>query len=282
MKHFLLFILASILSVVMALGSVLPGVTAYNEGKIEKIADLRQEHTVSNGRYSVSGDRQGKVTVKDAVSSEVIRTFQMDIRAVVWKTFLLNGGKTIAASQIKHTVFWDLATGREIRRFPQRIYGFSHDETKFFTWKLSQENYYILLYSYPDMSLSCKMLGSPAGGPDKFKFSPNDRFLDVSFHSRVPLSDEDYINPPIYVSSLRLTNIFNLQKCEVIEEFSKLRYGGLAEFSSDSKFYILNDPIWVDGRRISPPCNFNLSTYQLENCTNTIQQPSPNKQRFVQ
>lgn len=282
MKHFFLFILTLILSVTMALSSILPGVTGYNEGKIEKIADLRQEHTVSNSRYSVSGDRQGKVTVKDAISSEVIRTFQMDIRAVVWKTFLLNGGKTIAASQRGHTVFWDLETGREIRRFPQRIYGFSHDETKFFTWRLWDGNFHILLYSYPDMSLSCKMLGSPAGGPDTFKFSPNDRFLVVSFHSRVPLSDEDYINPPRYVSSVRLTNIFNLQKCEVIEEFSKLLYGGLAEFSSDSKFYILNDPISVNGRRISTPCNFNLSTYQLENCTNTIQQPQPKKQRFVQ
>jgi len=282
MKYLSLFILVLILCAVMAVGSVLPGVTAHEDDGMERIADLNRENTLRPSRYSVSGSRQGQVTVKDATTGEIIRTFQMDSGVVVRETFLLEGGKTVAASQKDHAVFWDLETGKEVRRFPQRIYGFSHDETKFFTWKLSQENYYILLYSYPDMSLSCKMLGSPAGGPDKFKFSPNDRFLDVSFHSRVPLSDEDYINPPIYVSSLRLTNIFNLQKCEVIEEFSKLRYGGLAEFSSDSKFYILNDPIWVDGRRISPPCNFNLSTYQLENCTNTIQQPSPNKQRFVQ
>ena len=273
MKHFPMFILALILSVTIALSSVLPGVTADKQGEIEKIADLRQEHTVSNNRYSVSGDRQGKVTVKDAVSSEVIRTFQMDIRAVVWKTFLLSGGKTIAASQRGHTVFWDLETGREIRRFPQRIYGFSHDETKFFTWRLWDGNFHILLYSYPDMSLSCKMLGSPAGGPDTFKFSPNDRFLVVSFHSRVPLSDEDYINPPRYVSSVRLTNIFNLQKCEVIEEFSKLLNGGLGEFSQDSKFYVVDEVSIVINQRIAwVSCNFNLSNYQLENC-NKIQQP---------
>lgn len=282
MKHFFLSILAFILSVTMALSSILPGVTAYNEVKIEKIADLRQEHKVSNDRYSVSGDRQGKVTVKNAISSEVIRTFQMDIRAVVWKTFILNDGKTIAASQRGHTVFWDLETGREICRFPQRIDGFSHDETKFFTWKLVDKNHNILLYSYPNMSLTCKLLPFQGLGPEKFQFSPNDRFLAVDLYTGVPLSDEDYLNPPMHISGLRLRNLFDLKICQVIEQYSKLLYGGLAEFSPDSKFYILNDPISVDGRRISTPCNFNLSTYQLENCTNTIQQPQPNKQRFVQ
>jgi hypothetical protein len=55
----------------MALGSILPGVTAYSEGKKEKIADLRRENTVSNSRYSVSGDIHGIVTVKNTVFSIV-------------------------------------------------------------------------------------------------------------------------------------------------------------------------------------------------------------------
>lgn len=150
MQHFSLFILTLILSVTMALGSILPGVTADKQGEVERIADLRRDNTVSNGHYSVSGDIHGIVTVKDAVSSDVIRTFQMDVRGVVWKTFLLNGGKTIVASQIDHTVFWELATGREVRRFPQRIYGFSHDETKFFTYELPQE--IIFLHGYPNFT----------------------------------------------------------------------------------------------------------------------------------
>ena len=282
MKHFLLFILASILSVIMALGSVLPGVTAYNEGKIEKIADLRQEHTVSNGRYSVSGDRHGIVTVKDAVSSEVIRTFKMDAGVVVRETFLLDGGKTVAASQKDHAVFWELATGKEIRRFPQRVYGFSHDETKFFTWQAMDKKHNILLYSYPDMNLMCKLLPYQGLGPETFQFSPNDNFLVVTLYTGVPLSDEDYLNPSIHISGLRLTNLFYLKMCQVIEQYSKLLYGDVAEFSPDSKFYILKGSLIVNGRRISGPCNFNLSNYQLENCTNTIQQPQPNQQRFVQ
>ena len=282
MQHFSLFILTLILSVTMALGSILPGVTADKQGEVERIADLRRDNTVSNGRYSVSGDIHGIVTVKDAVSSDVIRTFQMDVRGVVWKTFLLNGGKTIVASQKGHTVFWDLETGREIRRFPQRIYGFSHDETKFFTWKLVDKNHNILLYSYPNMNLTCKLLPYQGLGPEKFQFSPNDRFLAVDLYTGVPLSDEEYLDPPMHISGLRLRNLFDLKMCQVIEQYSKLLYGGLAEFSPDSKFYILKESLSINGRRISAPCNFNLSNYQLENCTNTIQQPQQNKQRFVQ
>jgi WD40 repeat protein len=282
MKHFLLFIWALILCVAMALGSVLPGVTAYKEGAIEMVADLNRSNTVSASRYSVSGDRHGIVTVKNAISSEVIRTFKMDDGVVVRETFLLNDGKTVAASQKDHTVFWELATGKEIRRFPQRIYGFSHDETKFFTWQAMDKKHNILLYSYPDMNLMCKLLPYQGLGPETFQFSPNDRFLVVTLYTGVPLSDEDYLNPPIHISGLRLTNLFDLKMCQVIEQYSKLLYGDVAEFSPDSKFYILKGSLIVNGRRISGPCNFNLSNYQLENCTNTIQQPQPNQQRFVQ
>jgi hypothetical protein len=78
MKHFFLFTLILIFSGAMALASVSPQVTAHGDRGIEKIADLQKEKTPSASPYSVSGDRQGIVTVKDAVSSEVIRTFKMD------------------------------------------------------------------------------------------------------------------------------------------------------------------------------------------------------------
>lgn len=64
--------MALILCAAMAISSVLPGVTAYNRGEIERIAD----NTPPASRYSVSGSRNGIVTVKDAVYSEVIRTFK--------------------------------------------------------------------------------------------------------------------------------------------------------------------------------------------------------------
>jgi len=136
MKHFLLFILALIISGAMALGSVLPGVTEHEDEGIERIADLNRENTLRSSRYSVSGSRQGQVTVKDAATGEVIRTFQMDDGVVVRETFLLDGGKTVAASQKDHTIFWDLTTGKKNRRFPQRIYGFSPDEKIFLLMKI--------------------------------------------------------------------------------------------------------------------------------------------------
>ena len=119
MKYLSLFLLILVLFVA-ALGHVSEGLSALED---------------KANRYSVSGSRSGTVTVTETVSGKVVRTFQMDSGVVVRETFLLDGGKTVAASQKDHAVFWDLETGREIRRFPQRIYGFSPDETKFFTYE---------------------------------------------------------------------------------------------------------------------------------------------------
>ncbi|HLO48673.1 MAG TPA: hypothetical protein VK211_09695 [Kamptonema sp.] len=287
MKHFWLFMLTLILFAAMALGSVSLGVTADKEGEIERVADLNTENTPSASRYSVSGSRFGLVTVKDATTGEVIRTFQMDTGVVVRETFLLDGGKTVAASQKDHAVFWDLATGREIHRFPQRIYGFSHDETKFFTYELPHWTLWlygkhdIVLYSYPDMNLVCKLLPFQGVGPEKFLFSPNDRFLAVNSYTGVALSDEDYLNPPMQIRGLRLTNLFDLEKCETIEEFSKLGNPGLGEFSPDSSFYVVQDALVLNGRRILGYCQFNLRNYQLENCTNTSPPPQQKQEPFV-
>jgi hypothetical protein len=63
MKHLFLFILTLILSGAMALGSVLPGVTEYQDEGMERIADLNRENTLGPSRYSVSGSRQGRVMV---------------------------------------------------------------------------------------------------------------------------------------------------------------------------------------------------------------------------
>ena len=264
MKHFLLFILASILCLVMALGSVLPGVTAYKEGEIERVADLNRGNTVSASRYSVSGDCQGIVTVKNAVSSEVIRTFKMDDGVVVRETFLLNGGKTVAASQKDHTVFWELATGKEVRRFPQRIYGFSHDETKFFTYKFPQG--IIFLHSYPSFTLVCK-IPKTGGGPVQFRFSPNDRFLNIQFATGYPGSDENYPHGNPTRSSLIYAKLFDIQTCQEIQEFSQLRLGNIGDFSADSTF--LSTPqdkiIDLSSREILRTWwRFNLKTYKVE------------------
>lgn len=260
MKHFFLFILALILSGAMALGSISHGVTASNQGEIERIADK----TPSASRYSISGSRNGIVTVKDAVSSEVIRTFQMDAGVVVRETFLLGGGKTVAASQKDHAVFWDLEKGKEIRRFPQRIYGFSHDETKFFTYKFPQG--IIFLHSYPSFTLVCK-IWKGGGGPVQFRFSPNDRFLNIQFATGYPESDENYPLGNPSRGGVNYARLFHIQTCQEIKEFYQLRLVNIGEFSADSSFLSTSQDIITDlsSRRILRTWwRFNLKTYKVE------------------
>lgn len=267
--------MALILFGAMALGYNSPGVTAHKDGGIERVADLNQENTPSASLPSVSGDRQGQVTVKDAATGEVIRTFQMDAGVVVRETFLLDGGKTVAASQKDHTVFWDLATGKEIRRFPQRIYGFSHDETKFFTLKYPEG--ILLLYAYPSLTLICELIPKPAGGdgPMDFSLAPNDRFLVVMFSPNYPESDENYPNgEPSYRLSPSV-RLFNLETCQEVEEFAQAFGSGfdMGTFSQNSNFIevktVFSGKAFSQGRELSiisewGTWRFNLKTYQIE------------------
>lgn len=260
MKHFSLFILALILSGAIALSSISHGVTASNQGEIERIAD----NIPSASRYSISGSRNGIVTVKNAVSSEVIRTFKMDDGVVVRETFLLDGGKTVAASQKDHAVFWELDTGKEIRRFPQRIYGFSHDETKFFTYQFPQG--IIFLHSYPSFTLVCKWKkGAP--GPEQFRFSPNDRFLNITFSNGYPPMDENYPLPDRSGGPVNYARLFDIETCQEIKIFSQLRLLNIGEFSADSLFLFTSEYVYVDvdSNLILPTWwRFNLKTYQVE------------------
>ena len=269
MKHFFLFILTLFLCEVMALGYVSPEVTAQSDGGRERVADLQKENTPRPSHYSVSGDRWGRVTVKNATTGEVIRSFPMDYGVVVRETFFLDGGKTLAASQKDHAVFWDWATEKEIRRFPQRIYGFSRDETKFFTLKYPDQ--IILLYAYPSLKFICELRPEPAGGEGimDFSLSPNDRFLVVMFASNYPESDENY---PGGDSSYRTTisvNLFNLETCQEIKEFAQAFNPGMntGYFSQDSNFIVLEKAFFSrPGASDSGfgSWRFNLKTYQVE------------------
>ncbi|WP_377473724.1 MAG: hypothetical protein P2A85_15900 [Microcoleus anatoxicus] len=270
MKYLFLFILALILCAAMALSSVLPGITAYKQEEVERVADLNRGNTPLASRYSVSGYRQGQVMVKDATTGEIIRLFRMDYGVVVRETFLLDSGKTVAASQKDHTVFWDLETGREIRRFPQRIYGFSHDGTKFFTLKSLAEGS-LLLYAYPSLTSICELIPEAAGGNGIMDFSlaPNDRFLVVMFASNYPESDENY---PGGDSSYRTTisvNLFNLETCQEIKEFAQAFNPGFnrGDFSLDSNFIVLEKAFFhKPGSSDSGfgSWRFNLRTHQVE------------------
>lgn len=279
MRYLFLFILTLFLCAVIPLGYVLPRVTAEEDRGMEKVAQLPKENTPSVNRYSVNGDRWGRVTVKNATTGQVISSFQMDYGVVVRETFLLDGGKTLAASQKDHTVFWDLTTEKEIRRFPQRIYGFTHDETKFFTLKSLAEGT-LLLYAYPSLISLCELIPEAAGGNGIMGFSlaPNDRFLTVMFAPNYPESDENYPQGDPSARTVITVNLFNLETCQEIKEFARAFSPGLntGTFSQDSNFIELktffSGKAFFQGKELSirfqwGTWRFNLKTYQIEKIT---------------
>ncbi len=258
----------------MALASVSPQVTAHGDRGIEKISDLQKEKTPSASPYSVSGSREGQVTVKDATTGEVFRTFEMDSGVVVRETFLLDGGKTVAASQKDHTIFWDLTTGKKIRRFPQRIYGFSPDEKTFFTYEDKKLGTLgkVILYAYPSMKYICLLIET-IDGPADFQFSPNSRWIVIAFVTGWPTGDKYYPYPePDYWRISTKIKLFNLANYQEIREFSELRLFLLGEFSLDSKFYYMKDQL-VDinsasGHWEKGSWQFDLDTYQIQKIAN--------------
>lgn len=245
---------------VICLGMV--GVETSAGGTRDNSPDLK--NTMPASRYIVSGDRQGKVTVKDAVSLEVIRTFQMDSGVVVREVFLLDGGKTVGASQKDKAIFWDLDTGREIRRLNQRIYGFSHDEKKFFTFYHPEG---VVLYAYPNLARICQLKKWPSFGPRGFRFSPDDRFLAIQFQTGFPSRDENYPYSDTVTRGIVYTKLFHIPNCQEIQEFSALRISSLGQFSPDSKFYDLKNVFtYIEGGRLPTrgSWRFDLTTYKVE------------------
>lgn len=215
--------------------------------------------TVSTGSYEITGSRDGTVIVKDKISRQVIRRFQMG-KGVVRELFLLDDGKIVAASQAEHTVFWDLATGQKLKKFNQRIYGFSHNKTRFFTF--SQGKSYgmgkVSLYNYPQQNLLCELATNLSVQPETFVFSPNDQFLAILF-STAPDTGR-------VIKNVIISKMFNIETCEEIEEFSELRALKIGEFSQDSKFYQLMDTeLFIGSNYQKGSWQFNLTTFQLQN-----------------
>ncbi len=206
-------------------------------------------------RLLISGDRKGHVTVKEAVSGHVRYRFQMET-GVVRELYLLDNGNTLVATQKDHTVFWDLATGSEIRRFDQRIYGFSNNETLFFTYNTDG----VFLHAYPSMKGVCQLCKGPMLGPDAHLFSPNDQFLAILFSSGRPSSDSHYPRSNPVFRGNTYSKLFDLLTCQEIQEFSKLDVVRLGEFSSDSTAYDLKEAeISLEGRRLSGAWRFDLT-----------------------
>ncbi|MBW4567921.1 MAG: hypothetical protein KME31_07820 [Tolypothrix carrinoi HA7290-LM1] len=223
---------------------------------------FEQVNTVQASGYQVCGDRQGQVTIREISSGEVIRIFGMDEGIVVREVFLLDDGRTVAASQKDHAVFWDLATGQQVHRFQQRIYGFSHDETKFFTYKYPDG---VSLYAYPELTQICELLKRRMPGPFHFLFSPDDRFLVVWFAAGYPSSEKNYPRRNPVRAAHVYTKLFNLDTCQEIQEFSQLRALGEGKFSPDSRFYNFKKTkrSLPDNNLVTKLWRFDLTTHEV-------------------
>ncbi|MDY7013141.1 MAG: hypothetical protein SVX43_05975 [Cyanobacteriota bacterium] len=213
------------------------------------------------------------MTVTDPISGNIIRTFQMTEGVVVRETFLLDNGRTVGASQKDRAVFWDLETGREIGRIDQRVYGFSEDEKKL--WTFGSRG--LLVYSYPELIQTCQLTDRPAReggtGPGKFQFSPDSRFLVIYFSPGRPAADEDYPEPGFTgiimgPGSGGFRSFFELQTCQsILHEkhygFPNPAYRG--QFSLDSRFYEIEKVPMPWERRVAFfTFRLNLETYEVE------------------
>jgi len=188
----------------------------------------------------------------------------MDRNLVVRETFILNGGKTVAASQKDHTVFWDLATGKKIARVSQPVYGFSHDEQKFFTYDNTGG---IFLYAFPSFRRICPLREEKGeAGPAAFQFSPNNRLLAISFMTALPAEENSYPYPNYTYRSGSYTRLFNVETCQEIPEFRELGFTHLfGRFSPDSRFYEIKESSPRSNRNLPVGAwRVNLTTFELE------------------
>jgi len=219
----------------------------------------------ANQDRSVRVDRRrGQVIVIDNETRETIRTFSLG-RTFSVQTFLLDGGNTVAISQSLSlslnppfddvTVFLDIDTGEEIARLSQRVYGFSEDESMFFV----QTRPGTSLYEYPTLEQICPSIGNNGGFPDSFQFSPDHRFLWV-ISSFLDLSF-----PRAVGSNIFWVELFNIEECKEVSEFSENWDSLDLDFSDDSQFlYLGESSICVREFGIEGNCRFNLTTYEVE------------------
>jgi hypothetical protein len=238
--------------------------TIWSQFVMKSIQGNNSEAEMTQARaYEVIGDRSGQVIVKNKETGEFIYKFQMEAGVVIREILLLRNGKIVVASQKDRAAFWNLETGGQLATFPQRIYGFSHNEKQFLTYSEGK----LRLYNYPKLTLACQLENVTTVRFEKFVFSANDHFLAVLFATGRPESDEYYPETGPLRRSIRYSKLFDINNCQENEEFSKLRIFQLGKFSNNSKFYdIENYPHYIESERryVTANWRFDLMTNKLQ------------------
>ena len=192
--------------------------------------------------YEIHGDRQGQVTVRDLVSGEIVRRFQMPEERVIRTTWLLDEGEVAAASQLHQTVFWDMETGEEISRLDYQVYAFSHDGKKLIAFD-NQEGFF--LYDYPNLRRTCSIPYARAGGPLWMRFSPDDRYLATGIQLNRP-AGESYPIGNRGDGDIR-GRLLDLGSCQIVREVSNLRLLSVERtcFDRNSSYLYIEGAIFI-------------------------------------
>ncbi len=209
------------------------------------------------------GDRIYQVTVIDNETGETILTFGLS-NTFSARAFLIDEGETVAIAQSlsmnppfeEVTTFLDIDTGEEITRLPERVYGFSEDESLLVT-RAPQE---MAIHSYPSLTQRCRLTGEYWGYPIGNQFSPNHRFLLVYVFSM----DIDMRMPTPSTGEVGWFQLFDIEECEKVSEFPERWIISDPVFSDDSRFLYLGEGHVCLREGIEDNCRFNLSTYEVE------------------
>ena len=226
---------------------------------LEKAALVVKSHEIRTARYLVTGEKDGLVKFAD-FQRKVFNHFQMDAGKWAREVFVLDDGKTVGASQEDHTVFWDAATGREIGRVPEHVYGFSYDQKRFLAQNGREK---VSVYEYPSLKRVAQFAPPFAIGLSAFLFSPNDRYCALEFENGFPAPEDTYPNKHHSFHNSSFVHLYCLDPAAVLPKFDRF-VGTVGAFAADSSAYLGTDSVFVGRDRIDGPWRFDLKTFQFE------------------
>lgn len=224
----------------------------------EKAIYIGAQHEIRTKRYTVTGNKEGLVKFGD-FQRNVYNHFQMDTGKWARELFVLNDGKTVGASQEDHTVFWNAATGKEIGRVSEHVYGFSHDQKHFIAQNGHNK---ISIYQYAGFKRIAQFQPPCYGGICAFLFSQDDRYCAVSFESASPASEATY--PMVFnMKNMSAIQLYSLSPVGEVPNFAALN-ANMGTFADDSSAYFGSNPVYIGNDWTDGPWRFDLKTFKVE------------------
>ena len=211
-------------------------IAAAQELAAEKPMTIFKAHSVTSGNLTLTGNQQGQAILRNTLTDSTV-TFQADAGKWVREVFLLDGGKTVGASQADHTVFWNVTNSQQIGRIEARVYGFSHNQKLCFA---QTPGGMLQLYAYPSLKLRGRLNSVEQKGADEFLFSPDDHYLMLQITRLRPESEADYPKSHFAFHSYTNVNLYNLIEVREIIQFARFHDFGMETFTPDSRCVVLH------------------------------------------